>query len=115
MNSNFEGMQKVLKEREDKINVEIQKYVSHIDAIVEKSLNDQLTNKLRLYENVSKNFSQFFSQDDLGSLIDRKADIELITRMKELKADRTEVSSLQRDLHTLVDEVDVKLRHITVF
>jgi len=36
---------------------------------------------LKEYENVAKSFKQFFGQEELGALIDRKADLELFRRL----------------------------------
>lgn len=51
--------------------------------------------KLQEYEQVAKSFSQFFSQDDIGALIDRKADLELVRRIQDNKATRKEVQHVQ--------------------
>ena len=47
----------------------------------------QLENKLIKYNKVSQQFQQFFDKDELGQLIDRKADVELINRLNGQKAD----------------------------
>lgn len=40
-----------------------------------------MTNKMAKYEKVTEAFSQFFNQEEIGAIIDRKADIELFRRL----------------------------------
>lgn len=63
--------------------------------MVEMSIIDKIDDKLKQYEQVTKSFSQFFGQDDLSSLLDRKADIELISRLQDSKADHEDVANMQ--------------------
>ena len=55
-------------------------------------------------------FTQFFNQEELGALIDRKADLEIVRRLHEQKASVRDMNNLQRALK----EVDVKLKHMCV-
>ena len=43
------------------------------------------------YEEVVRAFSQFFNQEEIGAIIDRKADLELVSRIQDLKANKTEI------------------------
>ena len=56
----------------------------------------QLENKLMKYNKVSQQFQQFFDKDELGQLIDRKADVELINRLNGQKADNYKVFVLEQ-------------------
>ena len=47
--------------------------------------------KLLEYDKVAKSFRQFFDQDEIATLLDRKADIELIRRIQNIKANREEI------------------------
>ena len=67
--------------------------------------------KLQKYSAIALSFEQFFNQEELGSLLDRKADIELIRRLQERKANREELSGFQGQL----DECNRKLKHMSVF
>lgn len=60
---------------------------------------------------VANGFKQFFGQDDLGSILDRKADLELIRRLQEQKANKEDLGTFQN----MVDDTNTKLKHITVF
>lgn len=46
----------------------------------------------------------------MAALIDRKADLELVRRLQDSKATRQEVQCVQ----SLVDNLNIKLKHITV-
>ena len=48
------------------------------------------------YNKVSQQFQQFFDKDELGQLIDRKADVELINRLNGQKADNYKVFVLEQ-------------------
>ena len=65
---------------------EIERYKEKIDIMVGISIDEKLFFKLKEYEHVTRSFSSFFGQDDLASLLDRKADIELISRLQDQKA-----------------------------
>ena len=62
--------------------------------MIDNTVENILTTKLEKYDMVTKRFQQFFDQEDLGALIDRKADIEIVRRMNDVKADVTEVDSI---------------------
>ena len=81
INSKFDDIWKNVKEREALVGEEIERHKGHIDDVVNKSIVENITTKFKHYDNVAKSFQQFFNQDELGSLIDRKADLELITRI----------------------------------
>ena len=44
------------------------------------------TKKLEQYDRVAAAFQKFFNQDELGEILDRKADIELIQHLQDSKA-----------------------------
>ena len=54
-------------------------------------INTSIDEKFEKYQKVANNFEAFFDQEELGSIIDRKADIELIKRLQDLKAEKHEV------------------------
>ena len=64
------------------------------DSIIEKSCELELKNQLDKYEKVTKSFEQFFNQEDMGALIDRKADLELVKRLQETKATKSEFQQM---------------------
>ena len=74
-------------------------------------MNIQVQNRFEQYDRVTKNFKQFFDQSDLGALLDRKADLELIRRINNVKADKTELNEYQ----DILDGFNHKIRHISVF
>jgi hypothetical protein len=67
--------------------------------------------KLEQYEKVRTSFEPFFDAEDLGSLLDRKADLELIRRIQEQKAERTELGRSDAE----INGINIKLKHISVF
>lgn len=62
---------------------------------VSYEIDYQLETKLKNYERVAKQFSQFFDEDELGQIIDRKADVELINRLNVQKADNSKLHNLE--------------------
>ena len=46
-------------------------------------MNELLEDKFKKYEKIAKSFEEFFNQEELGSIIDRKADLELIKRLQD--------------------------------
>lgn len=49
--------------------------------LVRDLVNTELEFKLQSYEQVVKAFKQFFDQEELAALLDRKADIELVSHL----------------------------------
>ena len=47
----------------------------------------------------------------MAAVIDRKADIELLKRLKETKADRSEINDFNSNLNLIND----KLKHLSVY
>ena len=98
INSQFQDIWKNVTQREALVDNEIDRHKSHVDDVVNKSIAENLETRFKHYESVSKQFSQFFDQAELGSLIDRKADLELISRIQEQKADKGEMGNVAQDL-----------------
>ena len=42
-----------------------------------------MESKFEQYDSVKRDFQQFFGQDELTSILDRKADLELLRRIKD--------------------------------
>ena len=61
--------------------------------------------KYREYQRVADGFKQFFGQDELCSILDRKADLELIRRIQDQKANREEMA----EFTGMVDDANAKL------
>ena len=66
--------------------------------------------RLKDYEKVAEQFAQFFNQEELGALIDRKADMEIVRRLHDSKAENTELEGVRRGL----PDIEKKLKHIAV-
>ena len=77
----FEDIQKRFEKHQNRFNEELKDYTDKIYKLVNETMEAQLQKKLDQYDKVTANFKQFFDQDDLGALIDRKADIELFKRV----------------------------------
>ena len=48
---------------------------------LDSMIGQHVEQKLHRYEAVATSFEQFFNQEELGSLMDRKADLELVRRV----------------------------------
>ena len=53
---------------------------------------------------------KFFDQEEIGALIDRKADIELLSHLEEKKANVKDISTL----HSLFLRLDEKMKYLSV-
>ena len=81
---------------DDKMSIAIDRHKAHIDGIVGRSILKQLEERLSQYEDVRTQFEQFFNQDELGSLIDRKADLELVRRVQRMKIDKADFRKFEQ-------------------
>ena len=79
--------------------------------MVEKIVAEDVLNKLQQYENVARQYQEFFNQEELGALFDRKADLELVCRLQESKANKAELSKIFQQF----ENMRLKLQYITVF
>jgi hypothetical protein len=66
---------------------------------------------LNQYDEVKRKFEEFFNAEELAALIDRKADLELINRLQDTKADQTEIINF----NCQVADINDKLRHLSLF
>ena len=107
----FTILQKTFGEFRDDVNKDVEEYNNRLENIVESNIQIQVNNRFEQYDRVTNNFKQFFDQSDLGELLDRKADLELIRRINNVKADKTELS----DYNDILDGFNHKIRHISVF
>ena len=73
-------------------------------------IGDILKEKLTQYDKVVTSFKKFFDQEEIGALIDRKADIELLSHLEEKKANVQDISTL----HSLFLRLDEKMRYLSV-
>jgi hypothetical protein len=67
--------------------------------------------KLKDYESVANQFKEFFNQEELGALLDRKADLELVCRIQDCKANKTEIQNMMKEF----EAIKTKIQCITVF
>ena len=74
-------------------------------------ISDFMKNKLMQYEKVVNSFKKFFDQEEIGALIDRKADIELLSHLEEKKANVKDISTL----HSLFLRLDEKMKYLSVY
>lgn len=58
-------------------------------------VSGELLNKLDSYEQVVHSFSKFFDTDELAAVLERKADMELVRRLQDNKADLNDVKMMQ--------------------
>ena len=62
------------------------------------------------YEQVYKGFEKFFDGNDLKLMIDRKADIGLISQLADEKATKNELCESK----VLIENVNERLKHVSV-
>ena len=62
---------------------DLQEFKDNIGVLTKDIMNDLISSRFRKYDNLCKTFEQFFDREELSSLIDRKADIELIKRLQD--------------------------------
>ena len=55
-------------------------------------------------------FSKFFDTDELAAVLERKADMELVRRLQDQKADDHEMKILKKNLKSIND----RLKHLSV-
>ena len=77
----------------------------NLDDYVDNSMNCQLTYKLHQYDEVQRKFQTFFNAEELSAVIDRKADIELINRLHDVKANQTEIDDFNNNLTDINDKL----------
>ena len=66
--------------------------------------------KFKKYDQVHRDFSEFFSEQTLKQRLDWKADINLIDDLNELKCDKTEMDKTQNLIASLND----RLKHLSI-
>jgi len=66
------------QEELDKTRGEVHDFQGNIASEIDGICTEIIKKKLNQYERVVTAFSQFFNQDELNQLLDRKADLELI-------------------------------------
>ena len=55
-------------------------------------VHTELLSKLDSYEQVVKSFSKFFDTDELAAVLERKADMELVRRLQDNKAEANDLT-----------------------
>jgi hypothetical protein len=58
------------------------------DSLISTACEIELANRMHKYEKVAEGFAQFFNQEEIGAIIDRKADLELVRRIQDTKASK---------------------------
>ena len=66
--------------------------------------------KLSEYDRIAKCFSKFFEQDELQYIIERKADIELVQRLQDTKANKEEIKYQS----SLIEALNVRMKHLSI-
>lgn len=91
---------------EGKIDREVKRYEQQVQEVIAASIQNQMEAKYKEYQRVADGFSQFFGQDELGSILDRKADLELIRRIQDQKANKQEMA----EFTSMVEDSNLKLQ-----
>jgi hypothetical protein len=56
-------------------------FKENVNNLTKDIMYDLISNRFIKYDNLCKTFESFFDREELGCLIDRKADIELFNRL----------------------------------
>ena len=89
----------------------LEDYLYKVEAKMQEAVKTQLTAYFEQYDKVAKSFQQFFSVEELGSLLDRKADLELIRRINAQMATKIDMQGVA----ATISEINQKLKHMSVF
>ena len=63
------------------LEAELHEFKDNVGALTKEVMFDLVTTRFKKYDALCKTFESFFDREELSSLIDRKADIELIKRL----------------------------------
>jgi hypothetical protein len=85
-------------------------YKEQMAALIDELCTKITTNKLSQYDRVAKSFTRFFNQDELGQILDKKADLELIQRLQDTKATKVELNYLS----SLIDALNGRIKHLAI-
>lgn len=80
------------------------------ENLIADMVHAELLAKLDNYEQVVKSFSKFFDTDELAAVLERKADMELVRRLQDNKAEAKDLTVLQANLNALNN----RLKHVSV-
>ena len=111
VNGKFEAFSQRLEAAEGKALKDVEAYKKQMDEYVYVCMSSQIDGHFQKYKDVSQRFEAFFNQEELGSMIDRKADVELIKRLQSEKANKAELDCFHQNLTSIND----KMQHMAVF
>lgn len=67
--------------------------------------DDKLTETFLKYEKVAKMFQQYFYQDNLQAALDKKADMDAVFKMNDLKTNQIDFQQMQTKLESIVSRL----------
>ena len=73
-------------------------------------MDETMENKFTKYEKVMTSFGKFFDQDELSSILDRKADVDLVNNINRERASLGQLLQVKNQLETLND----RIKHLCV-
>lgn len=78
--------------RAEALRVDMLDITENLQQRIKDSSKEIADEKFKEYDRITKTFSRFFNSDELDRLIDQKADIEMITQLKELLVEKTQLA-----------------------
>lgn len=81
-----------------------------IEETIRTCVDDTTAKKLLNYDKVAKQFARFFDQEELQMVLDRKADLELINRLQDSKATKSEV----KYQNALLEALNTRIKHLSI-
>lgn len=117
LKQDYEALKVTLKENElerEKKAEQTKQHFADFQANIEGEISlicqSVIKQKLIQYEKVAKQFQQFFNTEEIQSIVDRKADIELIEKLQQTKAQKTELAVT----NSLIDQLHGRLKHMSI-
>ena len=104
------AIEKELRETHTKMEAWFEDLKIQNRSMVKNLVDGELEVKLRAYEQVVTAFKQFFDQEELAALLDRKADIEFVSHLQEKKAEQRDV----RAVDAFCKQLYLRLKHLSV-
>lgn len=77
----FDEVKDLIGDQQKQVDSSIHQMKQGQDSLIAAQCDVEMANKMGKYEKVTEAFSQFFNQEEIGAIIDRKADIELFRRL----------------------------------
>ena len=89
---------------------ELLQFEERVSSQFSKLCLDTIEERLEQYQEVHKNFTQFFNMEDLTDWFKRKSDVTELRHFAKQKASKDDINSL----HSLIDEVYSRIKQLSI-